>query len=58
MTDHDEADPAGPGMIRVSRLIKTRFDQIQADLETELGRRVTQSEVMERLLANQWGCKP
>jgi hypothetical protein len=55
MTEQDH-NPADVGLLRVSRRVKDRIDAIQAEMAAELGRRVTQTEVVERLLANQWGC--
>jgi hypothetical protein len=45
-------------IISVSEMAKTRFDSYQRILAAELGRRVTQTEALEQLLAGQWGEKP
>jgi hypothetical protein len=42
-------------IIRVSKPVKARLITIQLDLAQELGRYVTFSEVIEELLADQWG---
>jgi hypothetical protein len=60
MTDHQEPDStdkrANP--IWPSQVNRDRFDRLTAEMEADLGRRVTQNEVLERLFANQWGDKP
>ena len=45
-------------LIRVSRPVKRRLEELQADRMAELGRAVTFSEVIEQLLADQWAPKP
>jgi hypothetical protein len=45
-------------LIRVSRPVKRRLEELQADRMAELGRSVSFSEVIEQLLADQWAPKP
>lgn len=45
-------------IIRVSRPVKARLIQLQVERAHELGRYITFSEVIEQLLADQWGDKP
>jgi hypothetical protein len=42
-------------MIRVSGAVKTRLTALQTERRRELGRMVSYSEVIEQLLADQWG---
>ncbi len=42
-------------MIRVTGAVKERLEKMQADRRREYGRAVTFSEVIEQLLADQWG---
>lgn len=42
-------------MIRVTGAVKTRLEDIQRTRMREYGRAVTFSEVIEQLLADQWG---
>ena len=45
-------------LIRVSEPVKRRLLQLAAERREDLGRVVTMSEVIEGLLADQWGAKP
>jgi hypothetical protein len=45
-------------VIRVSGPVKRRLKELQAERRQELDRVVTFSEVIEQLLADQWGDKP
>lgn len=56
MTEPDRPGRANP--IWPSQVNRERFDRLTAEMEADLGRRVTQNEVLERLFANQWGEKP
>jgi hypothetical protein len=58
VTSHPPDPLSDKGLISVSRTVKDRFDQLQRQMQTELGRRVTQTEVMEYLFASLWGEKP
>jgi hypothetical protein len=42
-------------IVRVSRVVKLRLTDLQTERRRELGRAVTFSEVIEQLLADQWG---
>jgi hypothetical protein len=41
--------------VRVSGAVKARLTALQTERRRELGRAVTYSEVIEQLLADQWG---
>ncbi len=45
-------------LVRVSEPVKRRLLQLAAERRQEMGRVVTMSEVIEGLLADQWGEKP
>jgi hypothetical protein len=45
-------------LIRVSGAVKRRLSALQIERRRELGRQVSYSEVIEQLLADQWGDKP
>jgi len=45
-------------VVRVSGAVKTRLTALQNERRRELGRQVSYSEVIEQLLADQWGDKP
>lgn len=45
-------------IIRVSGAVKRRLTDLQNERRRELGRQVSYSEVIEQLLAGQWGDKP
>lgn len=45
-------------LIRVSGPVKRRLTELQNERRRELGRAVSYSEVIEQLLADQWGEKP
>jgi hypothetical protein len=42
-------------IVRVSGAVKARLTALQTERRRELGRAVTYSEVIEQLLADQWG---
>ena len=42
-------------IVRVSGAVKDRLTQLQTERRRELGRQVSYSEVIEQLLADQWG---
>ena len=58
MNDPDDDDVMGTELIRVSRAAKNRFEQIKAQMRADLRRRVYATEVLEKLMADQWGDKP
>ncbi len=45
-------------IIRVSDVVKRRLTDLKLERRRELGRAVSYSEVIEQLLADQWGDKP
>ncbi len=45
-------------VVRVSGAVKARLSALQNERRRELGRAVSYSEVIEQLLADQWGDKP
>lgn len=45
-------------IVRVSGAVKRRLTELQTERRRELGRQVSYSEVIEQLLADQWGDKP
>jgi hypothetical protein len=44
-------------VIRISKPVKARLVTLQVERAKELGRYITFSEVIEQLLADQWGDK-
>ena len=45
-------------LVRVSEQVHGRLLQLAAERREDLGRAVSMSEVIEQLLADQWGEKP
>ena len=44
--------------IRVSRVVKRRLAELATARREDMGRAVSYNEVIEQLLADQWGDKP